>query len=127
GGGGIDRARGEERPKERHGGWPRLPRAGPRSWSTARPRPFRSMAIRATALEKHPRVSSLIDSGGRIANGARRREGRYWSNAADLTMEPVKQCVARMARSDIRERWCGFLGCSRISLALNAGYKLGPR
>src|SRR5215470_14971094 len=28
-----------------------------------------------------------------------------------------------MARSDIRERWCGFLGCSRISLALNAGYK----
>jgi len=42
-------------------------------------------------------------------------------------MEPVKQCVARMARSDIRERWCGFLGCSRISLALNAGYKLGPR
>jgi len=28
-----------------------------------------------------------------------------------------------MERSDIRERWCGFLGCSRISLALNAGYK----
>ena len=37
--------------------------------------------------------------------------------------EYVKQCVARMERSDIRERWCGFLGCSRISLALNAGYK----
>src|SRR5262249_43424800 len=33
------------------------------------------------------------------------------------------QCVARMERSDIRERWCGFLGYSRISLALNAGYK----
>src|SRR5215470_5684218 len=28
-----------------------------------------------------------------------------------------------MERSDIRERWCGFLGYSRISLALNAGYK----
>jgi hypothetical protein len=28
-----------------------------------------------------------------------------------------------MERSDIRERWCDFLGCSRISLALNAGYK----
>jgi len=28
-----------------------------------------------------------------------------------------------MERSDIRERWCGFLGCSRISLTLNAGYK----
>jgi len=28
-----------------------------------------------------------------------------------------------MERSDIRERWCGLLGCSRISLVLNAGYK----
>src|SRR5215470_18658714 len=28
-----------------------------------------------------------------------------------------------MERSDIREGWCCFLGCSRISLALNAGYK----
>src|SRR5262252_9081348 len=28
-----------------------------------------------------------------------------------------------MERSDIRGGWCGYLGCSRISLALNAGYK----
>src|SRR5882724_12435574 len=51
----------------------------------------------AFSLHGHPRngfrkastASSLFDSGARIANDARRREGRYYSNAADLTIGPA--------------------------------------
>src|SRR5215470_11497017 len=51
----------------------------------------------AFSLHGHPRngfrkastVTFLFDSGARIANAARRREGRYRANEADLTMEPV--------------------------------------
>jgi len=35
----------------------------------------------------------------------------------------MEMIVARMERSDIRELRCNLLGRSRISLALNPGYK----